>query len=76
MLMKNDYRVWHIFLVVVRCVAVLKSDSWGKKGWNRGLRGPWKIPRGQLKFEISLKFLKEPRDGASGAEERQLIEAE
>lgn len=52
------YRAMHLVLFCVRCRIAFSS----------GLgRSPWALPVGQLKLEVSIKFLREPeREGREG----------
>ena len=47
----KSYRAMHFVLFCVRC----------RVAYNSGFgRSPWALPVGQLKFEVSIKFVREP----------------
>ena len=52
------YRIMHLVLFGVRCCIAYGSGVG---------RPPWALPVGQLKFEVSIKFLREPEgEGREG----------
>lgn len=45
----------HLGLLAIRCLGVLKSKRVSELSRLR-----WNLPTGQLQFEVSLKFMREP----------------
>lgn len=46
------FRLVHLMLFALRCRMAFCSHFW---------KGPWNFPNGQLTFEVSVKFFKEPQ---------------
>ena len=53
-------RLVHVILLLVRCRIAFSMESW---------RSPLSFPSGQLSFEVSIKFFREPQQPRQGGEQ-------
>jgi len=53
-------RIVHLILFAARCRMAFLMESW---------RSPWSFPNGQVSFEVSIKFFREPQKTREGGDD-------